>query len=345
VRGKNLKTGQTFQVVASSNPQTNPAISGETVVWESQRLSPSTTDPTQPPDPNYGRYDIEGAEVEAPPVTPTGLKAPDSSNGISLSWDANTDADLAGYNVYRSDSTRGTYVKLNSALLTAPSFVDQNAPKGTVSHYKVTAEDTLNAESLPVRATAAAITTSGLRLSASPATLRYGQATTLSGKLNAGGQALSGRQVVIERRVAGAKNFTAVARRNTANDGSFRLAGLKPKRNTSYRARFNGERAVKASVASRTVKVRAKVSMKPPNNTRPKKPVNVAGKVNLNNGKVNILIKRNGKLIRRQTVRFVNSTFRSTYKPNRRGKYTVQASVRKTRSNLPGSVSKVFSAR
>lgn len=342
VHGKNLKTGETFQVVASSNPQTNPAISGETVVWESQRLSPSTTDPTQP-DPNYGRYDIEGAEVEAPPATPTGLKTADSSSYITLRWSRNTEVDLAGYNVYRSDSPTGTFVKLNGSLLTSPFLADQNAPKGAISYYRVTAVDTPGNESLPVRGNAAAIATSSISLSASPAVLDYGAATTLSGKLSAEGKTLSGKQVTLEQKPAGASDFSAVSKLTTDADGTFRMGGLKPKKNTSYRVSYAGEKAIRNSTAGQGVRVRAKVSLSKP---RVDRNVNITGRVNTTrNGKVNVVVRRNGKIISSTTVRLSDYRYRKTYRLDRAGRYNVQVIVPKTRAHLGDTIARSFSKR
>ena len=256
VHGKNLQTGETFQVVASSDPQTNPSISGKIVVWEKQRLSTSTTDPAQP-DPNYGRYDIAGAEVEAPPAAPTGVRATGSLNDVSLKWTANTEPDLAGYNVYRSGSAGGTFTKLNQTPLSATSFSDAEAPKGVVSYYWIEAVDTLGNKSLPGVANAAAIAQSSVSLLASPATLQYGTSTTLSGKLIANGKALSGKQVIIEQKPAGASGFSVISRKTTAADGSFRLGGLKPDKNTHYQARFDSERGLQGSAASKLVQVQA----------------------------------------------------------------------------------------
>src|SRR5207247_7411993 len=68
-----------------------------------------------------------------------------SFGGVALSWTANTEGDLAGYNVYRSTSANGTFVKLNtSGLVSGTTFNDTTAPQGVVSYYRVTAVD-LNA--------------------------------------------------------------------------------------------------------------------------------------------------------------------------------------------------------
>src|SRR5205823_13041827 len=52
-----------------------------------------------------------------PPATPANLIASGSLSGISLDWSNNTDNDLAGYNIYRSDSFSGAYTLLNTGGL------------------------------------------------------------------------------------------------------------------------------------------------------------------------------------------------------------------------------------
>ena len=88
-------------------------------------------------------------DTEAPAI-PTGLKATPSQNGIALDWADNTEADLAGYNVYRSDSANGTFVKLNNAPLSASEYNDTGAPVGQFSYYRVTAVDESGNESGPI---------------------------------------------------------------------------------------------------------------------------------------------------------------------------------------------------
>jgi beta propeller repeat protein len=337
VWARDLMSGSEFRVAVSNEPQTSPAISGETIVWESQYQG----------QPNFGRYDVHGAEVEAAPLTPAGLKAGGSMKGVTLRWARGTEGDLAGYNVYRGGSRKGSFTKLNAIPLDSPSFSDAKAPKGSVSFYRVTAVDALGNQSLPARADAAAVVRSSVSLSASPAVLKYGAATKLSGRLLAGGRPLSGKRVVLERRPSGADGFKAVSggRLTTAADGTFRLAGLKPKKNTLYRVRYGGERGIRGSTASRRVNVKAKVSLSPPNIEKNKNEVSITGRVTTRkNGVVNLAVRRNGKVISKKTVPLVNSAYRSVYKPSRPGRYTVQATVPKTRTHLGNTVTRGFSA-
>ena len=81
-----------------------------------------------------------------PPAAPVGLAVAVAS-GVTLTWTANTEPDLAGYNVYRSIVSGGPYAKLNAALVTNTTYSD--APDGTGPYYYVvTAVDTSNNESL-----------------------------------------------------------------------------------------------------------------------------------------------------------------------------------------------------
>ncbi len=79
-----------------------------------------------------------------PPDVPTGLAASPFSSHVSLTWTAPADADLAGYNVYRSTISP---VALTSpvnggTLVTGTSYVDSGLTNGTPYFYVVTAVDT-----------------------------------------------------------------------------------------------------------------------------------------------------------------------------------------------------------
>lgn len=85
-----------------------------------------------------------------PPKAPTDLQAVFSGPGqqafIDLSWTANIEADLAGYNVYRHEEGAEA-VRVNSSLVTSPSFRDQQSAAGKKYFYSITAVDARGNES------------------------------------------------------------------------------------------------------------------------------------------------------------------------------------------------------
>lgn len=81
------------------------------------------------------------------PSAPTYLSASAGSGYVTLTWNANSEADLAGYNVYRSTNSGTGYIRLNSNLVTTANFDDSSATAGTTYFYVVTAIDTSANES------------------------------------------------------------------------------------------------------------------------------------------------------------------------------------------------------
>lgn len=85
-----------------------------------------------------------------PPSVPAGLQAAYSGEGqkpfIDLIWAPVTNGDLAGYNVYRSESN-GSEIKLNSELVKSPSYRDSAVASGKTYHYAVSAVDVRGNES------------------------------------------------------------------------------------------------------------------------------------------------------------------------------------------------------
>ena len=80
-----------------------------------------------------------------PPAAPTGLIATDGDTQVSLDWDNNTEADLAGYNVYRSTTSGTGYAIIETT--TVSEYTDTDLTNGTTYYYVVTALDTSNNES------------------------------------------------------------------------------------------------------------------------------------------------------------------------------------------------------
>jgi parallel beta-helix repeat protein len=83
------------------------------------------------------------------PNTPKNLTVttPSAKGMLLLTWSANTEADLAGYNLYRTTNPDGTYVKINSDLLIDTNFTDTGLGDGVTYYYKIAAVDSANNES------------------------------------------------------------------------------------------------------------------------------------------------------------------------------------------------------
>lgn len=90
-----------------------------------------------------------------PPSTPYGLGAVYSGEGqkpfIDLIWAPVTSADLAGYNIYRTESGHAqgdqAAVKLNSELVNAPAYRDTAVAPGKTYAYSISAVDVRGNES------------------------------------------------------------------------------------------------------------------------------------------------------------------------------------------------------
>ena len=79
-----------------------------------------------------------------PPVAPTGVQAVATSSGgqsfIDLTWTPNSEADLAGYNVYRREGDAPPQ-KINPELVKTPAFRDPQVTAGHTYLYAVSAVD------------------------------------------------------------------------------------------------------------------------------------------------------------------------------------------------------------
>ena len=108
----------------------------------------------------------EGAQVESlnsnlmavsprdvfPPAAPSGLSIAAAPGRLSIFFAANPEADIAGYNVYRSndaDLPKTIWTKLNAELLTRTTFQDERVESGKKYYYYVTAVDTAGNVSSP----------------------------------------------------------------------------------------------------------------------------------------------------------------------------------------------------
>ena len=104
---------------------------------------------------SYSNYDyqdniyiISNVKPLSPPSAPSSVAASSSDAGISVDWAANTEGNVVGYNVYRSDSSSGTFSLLNTGgLITDLNYTDVDAPSAEQSYYRVTAVDESGNES------------------------------------------------------------------------------------------------------------------------------------------------------------------------------------------------------
>ena len=74
-----------------------------------------------------------------PPAVPSGLRADRTANSVSLVWESDTEPDLAGYRVYRSEGS-GPWQKL-ADVNAVPSYSDTAVEHGKTYHYAVSAFD------------------------------------------------------------------------------------------------------------------------------------------------------------------------------------------------------------
>ncbi|WP_199610209.1 endonuclease [Flocculibacter collagenilyticus] len=75
------------------------------------------------------------------PASPTSVQAAAGASDVTVTWTANSESDLAGYSVYRTETSGSGYVKLNVGLVNSSSFTDNTAQAGTTYHYVITATD------------------------------------------------------------------------------------------------------------------------------------------------------------------------------------------------------------
>lgn len=85
-----------------------------------------------------------------PPATPTGLQAVysglEQQRFVDLTWNPNSEGDLAGYNIYRHEQGDPA-VKINSDLAKTPAFRDASVQPGHTYFYSISALDLRNNES------------------------------------------------------------------------------------------------------------------------------------------------------------------------------------------------------
>ncbi len=87
-----------------------------------------------------------------PPAAPANVRAIAVPGAMELAWSPNSEADLAGYNVYRGSGE--SFAKRNAQLLPIPTFRDEPVTVGARYIYRVRAVDKNGNESVPSEDTA-----------------------------------------------------------------------------------------------------------------------------------------------------------------------------------------------
>lgn len=150
--------GTTTDVVAGEVPWDDVQLVDHNFDWEktySYRATVVTVIHVEgKPDSEFESADTRAVKVFAhdifPPAVPSGLQAVFSGVGqqpfIDLIWAPDTDADLAGYNVYRREEASEAR-KINSGLVTTPALRDSNVASAHTYFYSVSAVDVRGNES------------------------------------------------------------------------------------------------------------------------------------------------------------------------------------------------------
>ncbi|MDP9263983.1 MAG: hypothetical protein M3O85_06660 [Acidobacteriota bacterium] len=139
-------------------PTSQPALLDKNFEWEKSYQYHITT-VTKIAPPGEAPVEVEGddsstveilAHDSFPPAAPKEVQAVATSGGgqsfVDLTWTLNSEADLAGYNVYRREAGSQP-VKINAELLKTPAFRDANAAAGHTYLYSVSAVDLRENES------------------------------------------------------------------------------------------------------------------------------------------------------------------------------------------------------
>ena len=84
---------------------------------------------------------------EFPPAVPAGLTAVPTASSIELTWDRDTEPDLAGYRIYRA--APGAEFQKVGETAEAPSYSDRQIESGKKYRYTVSAFDKTGNESKP----------------------------------------------------------------------------------------------------------------------------------------------------------------------------------------------------
>ncbi len=260
---------------------------------------------------------VKDTEAPANPAATPDAGSHNSSQAVTLSGE---DGAAIHYTVNGSDPTA-----------TSRTFGQQ---------IQITASQTIKAISIDKAGNASGIATfdyvirqdTALDLNSGRSILTFGQRTALSGTLTSAGDPLANKPVLLQQKAAGEGSYSEVPGQPeggvvTGDDGSFSLAGVKPDKNTVYRAKFATEAELKPSASIARISVRARVT-----NATSTKNLSlgqrrlISGAVLPDHtGTVRVIIKRgNNVVVNRNVALSDTSRYRFSYKPGALGRYSVR---------------------
>lgn len=142
--------GQTYRYTAQRRHSIT--LSGHTLDQRSQTSAPATVTihDTFPPRTPRGLAAVPSVSPSVATATPAPVTPPPATATIDLSWEPDTEPDLAGYIVSRSPAADASAsIRLTPQPLAAPAFRDTTAVSGTRYRYRVSAVDRSGNESPP----------------------------------------------------------------------------------------------------------------------------------------------------------------------------------------------------
>lgn len=92
--------------------------------------------------PSVQSVSIDGSDVSGIDFT----ASQQSTHSVQLTWQAST-SDVAGYNMYRSTTDGGPYVRINATRVTLLNYSDSSVASSTTYYYVTTAVDPTGVES------------------------------------------------------------------------------------------------------------------------------------------------------------------------------------------------------
>jgi hypothetical protein len=95
--------------------------------------------------PNYSEFsEIVNASPfdETHPSKPSGLRIIDRTyTSLTLEWSANPEGDVIGYNIYRSESSAGSYSQIGVQPIDGTTFINKELNESTIYYFKIKAVD------------------------------------------------------------------------------------------------------------------------------------------------------------------------------------------------------------